>query len=253
MRSKLLVANWKMYKTRNETKEFITSLKQLCPDMPCEVVVAPSFTNLGVAMESSLGSKIKIAAQNMHDGDEGAFTGEVSGPMLKELGISYVIVGHSERRLYFKEDSAFIGRKIAKALQLGITPIFCVGESLSDRESGKTEQVVQRQIQESLQGLRKDIASQLVLAYEPVWAIGTGKTATAEMAQQMHVFCRHVLEEIFGVEVSSSMKLLYGGSVKPENIESLLRQKEIDGALVGGASLNVESFSQMIHQCRGII
>ncbi len=205
------------------------------------------FTAIEAGVEAAKGTKISIGAQNMHDQMEGAFTGEISARMLKASGASYVILGHSERRQYFKETNAFIHRKLALALKEGLTPILCIGELADERESGKYGDVLKTQLDECLQNLNAPQVEKVVLAYEPVWAIGTGKTATPEIAQGVHRFIRNWVEEKYSIGCAERICLIYGGSVKPDNIASLMQQTDIDGVLVGGASLDVESFAKIVN------
>lgn len=243
----LIAGNWKMHKTSSEARDFILALRKENFSNSRKVFLAVPFPSIEVAAETAKGSRICIGAQNMHDQVEGAFTGEVSARMLKSCGASFVLLGHSERRQYFAEDNAFIHRKLQRALEEGITPILCIGEQLSERESGACESVLKTQLEECLQGIRSDQAASVVIAYEPIWAIGTGKTATPEMAQAVHYFIRKWLAERFGNECAEKISLLYGGSVKPDNIASLMQQADIDGALVGGAALDLKSFVQIVN------
>jgi triosephosphate isomerase len=243
MRLPLIAANWKMNKTTAETREFITEFLPMVEGVTdVEIVIAPSFTSLSIAAELLKGSNVKLAAQDMFWEEQGAYTGEVSPLMLKDVGCSYVIIGHSERRQYFNETDETVNRKIRAAQKAGLSVIFCIGETLQEREGGKTFQVLKRQIAEGL----KDLSARgLVIAYEPVWAIGTGRTATPEQAEEAHSFIRKELETLFGNEVEQ-IRILYGGSVKPDNITSLMAQPNVDGALVGGASLKPDSFSKIV-------
>jgi triosephosphate isomerase len=238
-----IVGNWKMYKTGAEARTFVAALAPEISATKRRVMLAVPFT----AIEAAKGTKIAIGAQNMHDQVEGAFTGEISARMLKASGATFVLLGHSERRQYFLETNPFIHRKLMRALHEGLTPILCIGELLQERESGNHEKVLKLQLEECLQGLNAAQAAQVIIAYEPVWAIGTGKTATPEIAEGVHRFIRHWLGERFGKETSEKISLLYGGSVKPDNIAALMQQPDIDGVLVGGASLDVKSFAQIIN------
>jgi triosephosphate isomerase len=246
-RKVLIAANWKMFKTIPEAVEFANTVQKetgACDDR--EVVIAPPFTALQ-SVRSVLSQKgYHLSAQNCHWEEKGAFTGEVSPVMLKSLGCDYVIVGHSERRQIFGETDEMIRKKTAAVLEHGMLPIICVGEILDQRERGKTFEVVGSQVEKALQGLKSAQAEQLVIAYEPVWAIGTGKTATPGQAQEVHSFIRGRLESIFGKDVAEKIRILYGGSVKPDNVDSLMAEPDIDGALVGGASLEVGSFKRLI-------
>ncbi|WP_456454796.1 triose-phosphate isomerase [Thermovibrio sp.] len=245
MRRLLIAGNWKMHKTVPQALTLVRELKELLKGVEDrDVLVCPPFTALYPVREELKGSSIYLGAQNMFYEEEGAYTGEISPLMLKDLNCSFVIVGHSERRRIFKEDDELINRKVLSAVNHGITPILCVGETLEERERGETEKVVDKQLRKGLKGLSE--VDEFVIAYEPVWAIGTGKSATPEMAQEVHLFIREVLKELFGKEKASKVRILYGGSVKPENAKSLLEMEDIDGALVGGASLKAESFSRIV-------
>lgn len=246
-RKPLIAANWKMFKTIPEAVEFTTRLQEetgACDDR--EVVIAPPFTALQ-AVRGVLSQKgYYLSSQNCHSEEKGAFTGEVSPVMLRDLGCDYVILGHSERRHIFGETDEMIRKKTAAVLKDGMVPIVCVGEVLDQRERGRTFDVVGSQVESALQGLNPDQAEQIVIAYEPVWAIGTGKTASPQQAQEVHAFIRGRLESIFKKEVANKIRILYGGSVKPDNVDSLMAEPDIDGALVGGASLEVGSFRRLI-------
>ncbi len=243
MRKKIVAANWKMYKTPGEAVTLVTQIIASPPPRPDrEVVLCPPFTALSRVSQVLKGSRLKLGAQNLHWEKEGAFTGEISAPMLKELGCEYVIVGHSERRQYFGEVDSVVARKLTAVFAGGMAPILCVGEKLEDREAGKTESVLETQIKGALSGCDASQLKGLVVAYEPVWAIGTGKTATSEMAVDAHKFIRRLLGMMFGSGFAEETRIQYGGSVKPENASELLKETEIDGALVGGASLKADSF-----------
>ncbi|MBF0619115.1 MAG: triose-phosphate isomerase [Candidatus Omnitrophica bacterium] len=243
MRKKIIAGNWKMFKTVQETEQLITGLKRELSDYTkVEVVVCPPFVNLPVAADCLVDNTIKLGAQNIFWEQEGAFTGEISGPMLKAVGVDYVIVGHSERRQYFHETNETVNKRVKAALKNGLLPIVCVGENLAEREGGKTFDVVNDHVTGSLAGLTTEEMQKIVVAYEPVWAIGTGKTATSAQAQEVHKFIRETLAKMFGQPVADATRIQYGGSVKPENAAELTAQPDIDGALVGGASLKVESF-----------
>lgn len=237
-RKKIIAGNWKMYKTAQEAREFILELAPQVAKARLQVFLAVPFTALHAATLASRGTPLVIGAQNMHDAAEGAFTGEVSSRMLLEAGARFVLLGHSERRQYFHESNSFLNRKIKRALLDGLMPMLCVGETQEEREEGRTEQVLSTQLKEGLEGLKKEELSKIVIAYEPVWAIGTGKTATPEMAQAAHKFVRS--------QVGADLPILYGGSVKPETIAGLMQMPDIDGALVGGASLNATTFAKII-------
>ena len=248
----LIAGNWKMNKTNSEAIALVKKLKQLVKDVDVnerEIVVCPAFTALNdVAdeLKKDKNSNISLGAQNLHFEDAGAFTGEVSALMLKELGCKYVIIGHSERRQLFGETNQSVNKKIFAALKHDLLPIVCVGETLAEREDGSTKQIVEKQINESLARLLSKDGKKLVIAYEPVWAIGTGKNATPEQAQEVHQFIRRLLEKLFDKKTAETIRILYGGSVKPDNISALMQQPDIDGALVGGASLEAESFAKIV-------
>jgi triosephosphate isomerase (TIM) len=248
MRIALIAGNWKMNKTQSEARELAQNLKERIGgqlERGC-VVLCPPFTDLGVVKTALSGSNIKLGAQNMHWEKEGAFTGEISPSMLLDSGCSYVIIGHSERRKFFGESNQNVNDKIKAALSFGLTPVVCVGESLEERESGKAFDIVNGHIKAAVEGLSADELQRIVIAYEPVWAIGTGKTATPEQAEQVHKYIRDILEELYSEQTAESILILYGGSVKPDNIIDLITQPDIDGALVGGASLKVDSFAEIV-------
>ncbi|MDF0665822.1 MAG: triose-phosphate isomerase [Nitrospira sp.] len=246
MRTVLIVGNWKMNKTASEAVTFVQELSQRLPDTSTgvELVVAPPFTALeSVRMALGTSSPIQLGAQDMFWEDYGAYTGEVSAPMLKDLGCRYVILGHSERRTLFGEQNDSIQKKIRAALKHGLRPILCIGESLTQRENGSTDDVVTQQLRESLSGFSSEALTDVTIAYEPIWAIGTGKSATTEQVVAAHRTIRRVLAAIASPAISQCTRILYGGSVTPANIESLLASDQIDGALIGGACLQVESFA----------
>jgi triosephosphate isomerase len=244
-----MAGNWKMYKTQAETRAFFTAFLPLVKDSThCDIVIAPTFTSLGVAVEAAKGSRVAIAGQNSHWHKEGAFTGEVSSQMLVEVGCTYVIVGHSERRQYAHETDDMISQKSRSALAAGLTPIVCVGENFTERETGKTEEVLSQQFIGGPGALTAEEFSRILLAYEPVWAIGTGRTATPEIAAAAHRFLRQCVRDQYSPEAAARLQILYGGSVKPDNIQGLMAQEELDGALVGGASLEPKSFATIV-QC----
>ncbi len=252
MRKPLIAGNWKMHKTPEEARAFASQLlEELKEEREVEVVVAPPFVSLLPVKEALGNGPIKLAAQNVHWEKEGAFTGEVSPLMLREAGCEYVIVGHSERRGYFGETDEVVNRKVKALLDVGLKPILCVGETLKEREEGKTFEVVEAQVKGGLKDLEAEGGKELVVAYEPVWAIGTGRTATPHQAQEVQAFIRGILKELFGEEVAREIRILYGGSVKPENITELMAEEDIDGALVGGASLKVDSFVKIVRYNRG--
>lgn len=247
MRVPLIAGNWKMYKTAAEARDFIRQLKTvLTAQLHVEVAVCPPFTALSAAAVELAGSRIALGAQNMHWEEEGAYTGEVSPKMLKEVGCRYVILGHSERRQYFHETDQEINKKLKAALKWGLIPIVCVGEKLAEREAGNTIAVVNAQLEGSLAGLAAEELTRIVIAYEPVWAIGTGRTAQPEDAQQVNAFIRSVLTTRSGAAAAGAIRILYGGSVKPDNIASLMAQPDVDGALVGGASLRPDVFAAIV-------
>lgn len=251
-RDLIVIGNWKMHKT---AREAIQAIEQLVPNIQgysARVLLALPFTAIAPAAFALKQTNIWIGAQNMHDAREGAFTGEISSLMLKEAGARFVLLGHSERRQLFGETDEWIGRKIVRALQDDLQVIFCVGETLEEREEGRTEEVLQRQIRVGLELVPKEQAKNIMLAYEPVWAIGSGKSATPKLAEEVHAFCRKCLREQFGKAKADLIPILYGGSVKPDNVKQLVLQKEIDGVLVGGASLDPEVFAQIIQHCEGI-
>jgi triosephosphate isomerase len=251
MRTPLIAGNWKMYKTVAEAVKYVKELRGLVKDLhSVEVVVAPTFTALFAAAEAARNSNVEIAAQDLHWEREGAFTGEVSAQMIQEAGGSYAIIGHSERRTLFGETDASVNRKVAAAFAAGLCPITCIGETLDQRERAETFDVLDRQIQQGLDGLTTDQVSKLVIAYEPVWAIGTGRNATPAQASEAHGHIRSRLRQWFGQEAAELCHVIYGGSVKPENARDLLSQPDVDGALVGGASLDVRSFLQIITAAR---
>ncbi len=248
MRRPVIAGNWKMYKTRAETLAFFRDFLPLVESSRhCDIVVAPPFTAIGAAAEAARGTKIAIAGQDLYWQTEGAFTGEVSGKMLAESGCAYVIVGHSERRQYFGETDESVQRKTKAALEAKLTPIVCVGELLAEREGNQTEAVLKRQFDGALTALTPAEFSRILIAYEPVWAIGTGRTATPEIAAEAHRFIRGLAAAQFTHEQGSALRILYGGSVKPDNIKGLMAQAEIDGALVGGASLDAKSFAEIVN------
>jgi triosephosphate isomerase len=248
MRRPVIAGNWKMYKTQADARAYFSALAPLVQDcVHCDMIVAPPFTAVAAAVEAVRGTAISIAAQNMHWEAEGAFTGEVSAAMLVEAGCRAVIIAHSERRQFFGETDERANKKVKAALAAGLTPILCVGELLAEREGGKTEEVLERQFSGGVAALTGAEFSRIILAYEPVWAIGTGRTATPEMAAEAHRFLRQQAVTIFTPERAAGLRILYGGSVKPDNIKGLMAQTEIDGALVGGASLNAEAFASIVN------
>jgi len=245
MRVPIIAGNWKMFKTAREAAQVIRALRVPLDDVTgAEVVICPPFTALAAALEAASGSRIAIGAQDCYWEKEGAFTGEVAVPMLADLGCGYVIVGHSERRQYFGETDATVDKKIGAVLAYGLTCIGCLGETLQAREAGQTFTVLERQVRG---GFARHLASpHLVIAYEPVWAIGTGRTATPAQAQEAHAFLRGLVKEIAGQEAAAGIRILYGGSVKPDNMVALMAQPDVDGGLVGGASLDASSFARIV-------
>ena len=243
-----MAGNWKMYKTPAETSAFFEKFRPLAGNAEhCEVVICPPFTNLAAAVKAAEGTRIRIGAQNLHWAKEGAFTGEISASMMVASGCSHVIVGHSERRQYFGETDETVLKRTGAALDAGLTPIVCVGERLEQREGGQTEAVLVEQFQGGIAGLTPQQFGQIIIAYEPVWAIGTGKTATPEIAADAHRIIRAQVRGKFGGDAAGAVRILYGGSVKPDNVKSLMAQPEIDGVLVGGASLDAASFATIVN------
>jgi triosephosphate isomerase len=248
MRKKVMAANWKMYKTPDETRAFFRDFLPLVAGHERdEIVVCPPYTDVDAAIASARGSNVSIGVQNVHWKADGAYTGEISAPMLTCLGVTHVIVGHSERRQYFGETDDTVNLRLKTALESGLTAICCVGEVLEEREAGLTDDVLRRQCVRAFHAISAKKADKLVVAYEPVWAIGTGKTATPELAAEAHAVIRSEAGEVFGGEFAAGLRILYGGSVKPENVSSLMAQEEIDGALVGGASLDPKSFAAIVN------
>ena len=246
-RKPLIAANWKMYKTPAQAQEFVKAFLPLVANHDRdEIVLCPSDTSLSVVIAATAGSNVAVGAQNMYFVDEGAFTGETSPVMLKAINTTHVLIGHSERRQYFCESDETVNRKLHAALRHGLKPIVCVGEMLEEREAGMTEEVLLRQIGNALEGVSAEWADPIVIAYEPVWAIGTGKTATPDMASEAHAIVRSEIAKILGRKSAEQMRILYGGSVKPENAPALMNEPEIDGALVGGASLDPQSFAKIV-------
>ena len=242
-----MAANWKMYKTPDDTRDFFRDFLPLVSGHTRdEIVVCPSYTNVATAIEATRGSNVAIGVQNVHWKADGAYTGEISAPMLSCLGVTHVIVGHSERRQYFGETDDTVNLRLKTALEAGFTAICCVGEVLEEREAGLTDDVLRRQCVRAFHAISAKKAAKLVVAYEPVWAIGTGKTATPELAAEAHAVIRREAIEIFGEEFAAKLRILYGGSVKPDNAAALMSQEEIDGALVGGASLDPKSFAAIV-------
>lgn len=248
LRRPILAGNWKMYKTTGETVAFFEKFRPLVEKSEhCEIVICPPFVNLPVSVTAAAETRIEIGAQNLFWAKEGAYTGEVSGPMIKAAGARWVIIGHSERRQYFGETNETVLKKTIAALEAGLRPVVCVGEQLEERETGKTNDVLVGQCERGIAGLTLAQFAQIAVAYEPVWAIGTGKTATPEIAAEAHATLRAHLRGCFGAEAAEKLRILYGGSVKPENVKGLMAQPEIDGALVGGASLDPVSFASIVN------
>ncbi len=247
MRKPVIAGNWKLYKATAEAVKLIRELIPLVNDIALiEIVVAPVFTVLGAAKNALADSGIHLAAQDCFWEEEGAYTGEVSPKMLTDVGCSHVLIGHSERRQFFGETDKTVNRKLKAAIAGGLTAIFCIGETLAERELENTFAVLERQIAEGLIGITETETNQLIIAYEPVWAIGTGKTASEDQAQQAHAFIRELLSELYSPDIAARIRILYGGSVKSDNIKELMSQPDIDGALVGGASLKAESFASIV-------
>lgn len=248
MRKPVIAANWKMFKTTQEAKKFISEFVPLVEkNTEVEIVLCVPSTSLGALSTEIAGTKIGIGAQNMHPADEGAFTGEISASMLLDLGIEYVIIGHSERRQLFAESNEFIKEKVEKALDKGLTPLLCVGETLEEKEAGTTLEKCKTQIESALKDLNKEALPKIIIAYEPIWAIGTGKTASAEDAEETIKGIRELIGQMSDVETAKQVRIQYGGSVKPGNITELMSKDNIDGALVGGASLDAGSFAQIVN------
>jgi triosephosphate isomerase len=251
-RRPVAAGNWKMYKTQSETRVFFSAFSTLVSGVnSCDIVIAPPFTALHTAVEAARGTPIAIGAQDVFWEKEGAFTGEVSPQMLVEVGCRYVVIGHSERRQFFGETDETVAKKTKTAITAGLTPIICVGETLQNRESGNAKQVCRSQFLNGPGSLTPDDFSRILIAYEPVWAIGTGRTATPEIAAEAHGFIRQCAAEKYSAGHASALRILYGGSVKPDNIQGLMAQEGIDGVLVGGASLDAKSFASIVNSCAG--
>ncbi len=246
MRKAIIAGNWKMNKTPDEARALVEELIPLVADAECDVVVCPPFVDLCPVSKAIKGTNIHLGAQNIHWAKSGAFTGEISADMLKKFGVEYAIVGHSERRQYFGETDATVNMRAKAALENGITPIICVGESLEQRERGETDEFVASQVRGALEGISADDARRIVIAYEPIWAIGTGRTATAEMAEETITVIRKTLRSIFGNDAAETVRIQYGGSMNPQNAASLMAMENIDGGLIGGASLKAEDFSKVV-------
>ena len=247
MRKKIIAGNWKMNKLPNETIEFIEELAPLIKNTENEVVICAPYIDLFYALLTVQGTNIKIGAQNMHFEEKGAYTGEVSGEMLKSIGVEYVIIGHSERRQYYNETDKAVNEKLKKALSIGLKPIVCVGENLEQRENGEAKEIVTTQTKLALEGINGENAKKTIIAYEPIWAIGTGKTATKEDANETIKWIREEIEKIYGKDIADCVIIQYGGSVKSTNAKDLFTMPDIDGGLIGGASLNAQEFANIIN------
>lgn len=247
MRRPLIAGNWKMNKTVSEAKVLLEEIKNLHLNKEVESLVCVPAIDLAAAVEALKDTDIKVGAQNMHYEENGAYTGEISPTMLTDLGVKYVVLGHSERREYFHEDDDLINKKVLSAISHGISPILCVGETLEERESGKEEEKVKKQVERDLEGLKASDLENVVIAYEPIWAIGTGKTASSDDAEKMCAYIRNLVFEKFGDQAGEKVRVQYGGSVKPNNVVEIMSKENIDGALVGGASLEADSFGQLVN------
>ena len=246
MRKPIIAGNWKMHKTIAEALEFVNEVKDRVNNDKVEAVICAPFTLLKDLKQATKGTNIKIGAQNMHFEEKGAFTGEISPLMLKELDMDYVVIGHSERRQYFNETDETVNKKVLKTLEVGIDPILCVGETLEEREAGNTKDVCKVQVEKALENVSKEDLAKVVIAYEPVWAIGTGKTATSEDANDVIAYIREVVANLYG-ELANEVRIQYGGSVKPSNVAEIMNQSDIDGALVGGASLEANDYVELVN------
>ncbi len=247
MRKPIIAGNWKMTMSITEAREFIALIKDKVTGTEVEAVLCASFTLLKDLKEVTAGTQIKVGAQNMHFEENGAFTGEVSPSMLKELAVDYVIIGHSERRQYFNETDETVNKKVLKALEHAILPIMCCGETLEQKDAGKTKNVVKEQVEKGLAGVEKADLEKVVLAYEPIWAIGTGKTSKSSQANEVITYIRKVVADMFDAELAAKVRIQYGGSVKPANVAEIMNESDIDGALVGGASLKPESYLGLLN------
>lgn len=246
LRKAVIAGNWKMNKTRPEAKQLIEDLKPLVADAGCDVVVCVPFTNLETVLEAAKGSNIKVGAQNVHFEKSGAYTGEISADMLTEMGVQYVVIGHSERRQYFGETDETVNKRVKACIAAGMTAILCVGEMLVDRENGITAELVSTQTKIALKGVSKEDLSKVIIAYEPVWAIGTGKTATSEQANEVCAIIRNVVASLYDKEAADAMTIQYGGSMNPKNAAELVAQPDVDGGLIGGASLKAADFKVIV-------
>lgn len=242
----VITGNWKMHKNLEEAHSFVEAIKPVAEKSPAQVWLAVPFTLLYPLTQDIQGSALKIGAQNMNDASEGAFTGEIAGKMLVDAGAHFVLLGHSERRRIFHEDCDFINRKVKKALQVGLRPVLCIGETIDEYEGKQTQEVIRRQIKQCLKDLKAEELGSLIIAYEPVWAIGSDHSATPQIAQEVHHLCRQVIGEEFSPELAEKLIIQYGGSVNPSNAKELMNEPDIDGLLIGGASLSLETFSQII-------
>lgn len=247
LRKAVIAGNWKMNKNRAEAKALIEELKPLAADAGCDVVICVPFTNLETALNATAGTNIKVGAENVHFAKSGAYTGEISADMLTEMGVGYVIIGHSERRQYFGETDETVNLRTKAALEAGLTVILCVGEMLADRENGITEELVAMQTKIALKDVTKEQLKNVIIAYEPVWAIGTGKTATAEQANEVCAVIRNVIASVYDKEAADAMTIQYGGSMNAKNAEELLAQSDVDGGLIGGAALKAQDFAVIIN------
>ncbi|TDF97035.1 triose-phosphate isomerase [Paenibacillus piri] len=246
MRKPIIAGNWKMFKTVSEATAFVSEVKGKAEVDGVESVICAPFTNLPALVEAVKGTSLKVGAQNVHFEDSGAYTGEISGAMLKDLGVDYVIIGHSERRAYFAETDEIVNKKVQAAFKHGLTPIVCVGEKLEEREAGQTKQVCKVQTEGAFAGLSAEQAAQVVVAYEPIWAIGTGKSSTAADANEVIGYIRELIAGLYSRQVADAVRIQYGGSVKPNNIKEYMQESDIDGALVGGASLEPASYIALV-------
>lgn len=251
MRNKIVAGNWKMHKNAVETKQLLNELFDKLPnDVEAQIIVAPTFVNLNLAVSVLENSNIAVAAQNMHQSEAGAFTGEISAAMLTNIGVQIVILGHSERRAYFHETDALLAEKVNTALKHDMTVIFCFGEELKDRQDNQHFNVVENQLRDGLFHIENSAWEKIILAYEPVWAIGTGETATPEQAQEMHEFIRETIRKHYGSDIAEDVSILYGGSVKPENAKEIFSKPDVDGGLIGGAALKANDFSKIVEAIR---
>lgn len=246
MRKPIIAGNWKMNKTAAECRELVTALVPKVKDAKCDVVICVPFTDIALAAELARGTNIKVGAQNVAWADSGAFTGEISAAMLKEAGAEYVVIGHSERRQYFGETDKTVNARLVQALKTGLKPIVCVGEKLEERENGETERVCDAQVTGAFEGISAEDAAKVVIAYEPVWAIGTGKTATNEQADETIGYIRSVVEKLYGKAVADGMRIQYGGSMNAKNVDGLMAKPQVDGGLIGGASLKADDFAYIV-------